>query len=199
MAGRTGGRSSQVLKVLQVQELQLQPFQNITPPSPPPDVQASVSCFERCSCNSRLKELFSRSSRPRATALTSASCGMRTICWPGMFRDRPRRAETKSHHVLQPSALLLCFQAPGSGRVQKEYRCFQAYLKYCEANSQHDDLCGQKSGGGNLRFAFSPFSPVPPGRRCVSRHGSKPFCGCRPPARGAGNLSLKKSWVAPCS
>ncbi|CAE7737340.1 unnamed protein product, partial [Symbiodinium microadriaticum] len=78
----------------QVQELQLQPFQNITPPSPPPDVQAkSDSTYQR------------------------------------FMRDADN---------------LLAWDVPG-----------QAYLKYCEANSQHDDLCGQKSGDAYRGMARS--------------------------------------------
>ncbi|CAE7548040.1 unnamed protein product, partial [Symbiodinium necroappetens] len=78
----------------QVQELQLQPLQNITPPSPPPDVQAkSDSTYQR------------------------------------FMRDADN---------------LLAWDVPG-----------QAYLKYCEANSQHDDLCGQKSGDAYRGMARS--------------------------------------------
>mmetsp|Transcript_61874 Transcript_61874/g.144932 ORF Transcript_61874/g.144932 Transcript_61874/m.144932 type:complete len:356 (-) Transcript_61874:722-1789(-) len=41
------------------------------------------------------RHLLRRMSRPRATALISASCGMRTICWPGMFRDRRTSSTAK--------------------------------------------------------------------------------------------------------
>ena len=111
------------VKFCKVQELQLQPLQSITPAPPPPDVEASVSCFKGRS--GRVKEIFSKS-RPRATALISASCGMRTICWPGMFRDRPRRGkETKPTHLQPTSAavsprLFSAFRfAPGSGKCSK--------------------------------------------------------------------------------
>jgi len=78
----------------QVQELQLQPLQSITPAPPPPDVEAkSDSAYQR------------------------------------FMRDADN---------------LLAWDVPG-----------QAYLKYCEANSQHDDLCGQKSGDAYRGMARS--------------------------------------------
>ena len=71
--------------------------------------------------------------------------------------DVPGQATQRKGNQTDSSAAYICSRQPSSifcfqvcSRLRKvQQSALQAYLKYCEANSQHDDLCGQKSGGSS--------------------------------------------------